>query len=96
MFIDLPSHLDQQCELFVAPLAVVRVKSVDEAIERLLEVRPLLVVVYGEEDAPELIPLGERCTDARVVFTVLPVGCSERVAETSLKIAFRSAEAFVE
>lgn len=87
LFVALPSALDRRCEELVAPLVVVRVGDVIEAMARMSKVRPLIVITSGDGESLELKVMRELCIDARGQFVRFPPTCSVSYAEVTVKSA---------
>jgi hypothetical protein len=81
-----------QCEELLAPLVVVRVANVEEALDRLAAVQPLIACVSDEPDVARMAQLRERTQDVGAVLVGIPRGCDPAEREKLLRRALQEAD----
>src|SRR6266568_4556659 len=93
LLIALGEETAKECETAVIPLPVIRVADVTGAIERVVALRPLVVVVGGNANAGDLAILRARAAEASSVFVGLEGTTTGPLLATKLRTAIHDAEA---
>jgi hypothetical protein len=82
----------RECENAIIPLPVIRVPDLAGAIERVVAMRPLLVVVNGDANADDFAPLRARAAETSSLLLGLGGTTGGNLLVTKLRAAVREAE----